>query len=112
MQQEGGAVRQQLVVLRAHQRQRVKTLGIGGGLRHAVAEPVEGCAGQLEEQRLLSPEHPEHVSLRDACLVRDRLDRCAVQPVIRELTRGDPQYLGPPLRSAHPHSHVDQVTSY
>jgi hypothetical protein len=39
---------------------------------------------------LLGPEHPEHVGLRDARLVRDRLDRRTVKSTIRELTRGDP----------------------
>jgi hypothetical protein len=32
--------------------------------------------------------------------------------VIGELTRGDPQHLGPPFQPAHPRSHGAQVTSY
>jgi hypothetical protein len=30
-------------------------------LRHAVAETIQGCTDQLQEQRLLGPEHPEYV---------------------------------------------------
>lgn len=81
-------------------------------MRHAVAETIEGCADQLQEKRLLGPEHPEHVGLRDARLVRDRLDRRTVKSMIRELTRGDPQHLGSPFQSAHTRSHDNQITPY
>ena len=84
---------------------------IKAGPRHAVAEPVEGGADELREQRLLGPEHPEHVGLRDARLARDRLDRCTVQSLIGELGGGDAQYLGSPFRSAHPPGHDRQATS-
>jgi hypothetical protein len=112
LQQQCGAVRQQLVVLRPHQRQRAKASGALGGLRHAVAETIEGRADQLQEQRLLGPEHPKHVGLRDARLARDRLDRRTVEPMVRELTSGDTQHLRSPFTSAHTRSHDDQITSY
>lgn len=54
-----------------------------------VAEAIEGCADQLQEQRLLGPEHPEHVGLRDAGLVRDRVDRRTVKSAIRKLSGGN-----------------------
>lgn len=53
LQQERGAVRQQLVVPRPHPRQRVQPPGIPGGVGHAVAEGVERRTDQLREQRLL-----------------------------------------------------------
>jgi SAM-dependent methyltransferase len=62
---------------------------------HAVAEPVEGRADQFQEQRLRGPGHLEHMRLRAACLVRDRVHRSAVEPVVRELARRDPEYRAP-----------------
>lgn len=65
---------------------------------------MEGCPDQLQEQRLLRPEHPEHVRLRDARLMRDRLDRRTVKSTIRELTSSDTQHLAfaVPVRSYAP----------
>jgi hypothetical protein len=54
-----------------------------------VAEAIEGCADQFQEQRLLGPEHPEYVGLRDAGLVRDRVDRRTVKSAIRKLSGGN-----------------------